>query len=208
MSKRGSWHLGERVSIPYVLESVAHCIWQTHPRNDYKPIHSNLCFCTGQYFFRCLGSERRVAFSRKNITVTINTLRDRDLQREKKVRLNSNYQWHFWVLFTFLLSVVIKVQVTIVGTEVLFQVETITYKDRITSFKFWWQLACEQALLFGRVKQVSRERASERLPRSRVLARLASLAQIGELARRLDDKRHENFRLVEQIQSWKRVLRK
>ena len=33
-------------------------------------------------------------------------------------------------------------------------------------------LACEQALLFGRVKQVSR-----------VLARLASLAQIGELAR-------------------------
>ena len=39
-------------------------------------------------------------------------------------------------------------------------------------------LACEQALLFGRAKRVSRERASER----RVLARLA---QIGELARRL-----------------------
>ena len=37
-------------------------------------------------------------------------------------------------------------------------------------------VACEQALLFGRVKQVSRER---------VLARLASLAKIGELARRL-----------------------
>ena len=35
-------------------------------------------------------------------------------------------------------------------------------------------LACEQALLFGRVKQVSR-----------VLAKLASLAQIGELARLL-----------------------
>ena len=35
-------------------------------------------------------------------------------------------------------------------------------------------VACEQALLFGRVKRVSRE-----------LARLASLAQIGELARRL-----------------------
>ena len=50
-------------------------------------------------------------------------------------------------------------------------------------------LACEQALLFGRVKRVSREHASERQsregPRSRVLARLASLAQIGELARRL-----------------------
>ena len=54
-------------------------------------------------------------------------------------------------------------------------------------------LACEQALLFGRVKRVSRERASERrsrdgqrrAPRSRVLARLISLAQIGELARRL-----------------------
>ena len=52
-------------------------------------------------------------------------------------------------------------------------------------------LACEQALLFGRA---SRERASEGLlsstprgfaARSRVLARLASLAQIGELARRL-----------------------
>ena len=53
-------------------------------------------------------------------------------------------------------------------------------------------VACEQALLFGRVKHVSRERASERrsregqrkgpsapsAPRSRVLARLASLAQI------------------------------
>ena len=36
-------------------------------------------------------------------------------------------------------------------------------------------VACEQALLFGRVKRVSREHASE----------LASLAQIGELARRL-----------------------
>ena len=69
-------------------------------------------------------------------------------------------------------------------------------------------LACEQALLFGRVKRVSRESASERqsregqkkgeiykrslqtllssAPRSCVLARLASLAQIGELACRLD----------------------
>ena len=46
------------------------------------------------------------------------------------------------------------------------------------------RVACEQALLFGRVKRVSRvKRASA--PRSRVLARLASLAQIGELARRL-----------------------
>ena len=49
-------------------------------------------------------------------------------------------------------------------------------------------LACEQALLLGRVKRVSRERAragGKEAPRSRVLARLASLAQIGELARRL-----------------------
>ena len=49
-------------------------------------------------------------------------------------------------------------------------------------------VACEQALLFGRVKRVSRERASG--PRSREgprpLARLASLAQIEELARRLN----------------------
>ena len=50
----------------------------------------------------------------------------------------------------------------------------------------FYQLACEQALLFGRVKRVSRERASERRSREgRVLARLTSLAQIGELARRL-----------------------
>ena len=50
-------------------------------------------------------------------------------------------------------------------------------------------IACEQALLFGQVKRVSRERASERRSReglrSRVVARLASLAQIGELARAL-----------------------
>ena len=49
-------------------------------------------------------------------------------------------------------------------------------------------VACEQALLFGRLKRVSRERASGARPslaRSRVLARLASLAQIGDLARRL-----------------------
>ena len=78
----------------------------------------------------------------------------------------------------------------------------------ITRFSLY--LTCEQALLFGRVKRVSRERARgtfftfcgvsgvemkiyERslqallssAPRSRVLARLASLAQIGELASRL-----------------------
>ena len=56
------------------------------------------------------------------------------------------------------------------------------------------RIACEQALLFGRAKQASRERASEGLlssaprgvaARSCVHARLASLAQIGELARRL-----------------------
>ena len=48
-------------------------------------------------------------------------------------------------------------------------------------------IACEQALLFGQVKRVSRERASEGprgfAARSRALARLVSLAQIGELAR-------------------------
>ena len=49
------------------------------------------------------------------------------------------------------------------------------------------RVACEQVLLFGRVKRVSRERASERRSRERQggLARLASLAQIGELARRV-----------------------
>ena len=44
---------------------------------------------------------------------------------------------------------------------------------------------CEQALLFGRVKRVSRERASEGWSREGLFERLASLAQIGELARRL-----------------------
>ena len=68
---------------------------------------------------------------------------------------------------------------------------------------FFEIIACEQALLFGRVKRVSRERASERRSRvgqrkgelatisheiSRVPARLASLAQMGELARRLSRK--------------------
>ena len=50
-------------------------------------------------------------------------------------------------------------------------------------------IACEQALLFGQATRASRERASEGprgfAARSRVLARLVSLAQIGELARRL-----------------------
>ena len=54
-------------------------------------------------------------------------------------------------------------------------------------------IACEQAVLFGPAKRASREPASEGpflRPRgfaagSRVLARLVSLAQIGELARRL-----------------------
>ena len=53
-------------------------------------------------------------------------------------------------------------------------------------------LGCEQALLFGQAKRASRERegllsAAPRgfAARSRVLARLVSLAQIGELARRL-----------------------
>ena len=50
-------------------------------------------------------------------------------------------------------------------------------------------IACEQALLFGQAKRASRERASEGrrgfAARSRALARLVSLAQIGELARRL-----------------------
>ena len=49
-------------------------------------------------------------------------------------------------------------------------------------------VAGAQALLFGRVKRVSRERASGRRSREgpRPLTRLASLAQIGELARRLN----------------------
>ena len=52
-------------------------------------------------------------------------------------------------------------------------------------------VACEQALLFGQAKRASRERASEGPPtrdfaaRSRVLARIVSLAQIGEVARRI-----------------------
>ena len=54
-------------------------------------------------------------------------------------------------------------------------------------------IACEQALLFGQAKRTSRKCANEgpfSCPRGfaarlRVLARLASLAQIGELARRL-----------------------
>ena len=45
-------------------------------------------------------------------------------------------------------------------------------------------IACEQALLFGRVKRVWRERASERQSR-KWPARLTWLTQIGELARRL-----------------------
>ena len=43
-------------------------------------------------------------------------------------------------------------------------------------------LACEQALLFGQAKRASQERFAAR---SRVLARLVSLAQKGELDRRL-----------------------
>ena len=51
---------------------------------------------------------------------------------------------------------------------------------------FLVNLACEQALLFGQAKRASRERRGpSRLRRSLVLARLASLAQIGELAGRL-----------------------
>ena len=57
-------------------------------------------------------------------------------------------------------------------------------------------LACEEALLFGQAKWASPERSRRGLlspaprgfaARSRVLARLASLAQIGELARRLKE---------------------
>ena len=39
----------------------------------------------------------------------------------------------------------------------------------------------------GQTKRASRERASEGVARSRVLARLVLLAQIGELARRLEE---------------------
>ena len=44
------------------------------------------------------------------------------------------------------------------------------------------ELACKQALLFGQTKWASRKRANEGPSR---FSRLASLAQIGELARRL-----------------------
>ena len=44
-------------------------------------------------------------------------------------------------------------------------------------------MACEQALPFGHVKRALRERASEGPSPSRVLAKVASLTQIGELAR-------------------------
>ena len=59
-------------------------------------------------------------------------------------------------------------------------------KQHFEGIKATARLACEQALLFGGVKRVSRERVSERRSREgRVLVRFASLAQIGELARRL-----------------------
>ena len=55
----------------------------------------------------------------------------------------------------------------------------------------WWRrkmLACEQALLLGEWSESHENvRASGEAPRSRVLARLISLAQIGELARRLQN---------------------
>ena len=64
-------------------------------------------------------------------------------------------------------------------TKLLFK-QWFLLKLKLVILETMWLLACEQALLFGnlfwRVKQVSRERA-----------RLASLAQIGELARRLCD---------------------
>ena len=50
-------------------------------------------------------------------------------------------------------------------------------------------VACEQALLFGRVK---REHASERRSPEGVVARLTSLTEIGELARRLSRVGREN----------------
>ena len=60
----------------------------------------------------------------------------------------------------------------------------------VSAISLPYAIACEQALLFGRVKRISRELASERRsregpPRSRGLARFTSLAQIGELARRV-----------------------
>ena len=56
-------------------------------------------------------------------------------------------------------------------------------ESKVTLFTVY--IACEQAPLFGQAKRASRERTSGFAARSRVLARLASLAQIGELARRL-----------------------
>ena len=70
------------------------------------------------------------------------------------------------------------------------------------------EVACEQAFLFGRTKRVSRERARERLslgpstPHSRVLARVASLVQIGELTRRLTTRKKFNFKVFAYSQTF------
>ena len=55
----------------------------------------------------------------------------------------------------------------------------------LASYSSLNDLAWEQALLFGREKRVSRERGASSEATIGVLARLTSLAQIGELARRL-----------------------
>ena len=60
----------------------------------------------------------------------------------------------------------------------------------IKSFKYF--IACGQALLLGQAKRASRERRSLR----RSLARLVSLAQIGELARRLNISQNEILRMT------------
>ena len=91
--------------------------------------------------------------------------------------------WIWMIKSDFLLSVIkcesflqcsatlIKENCTV--TKLLFK-QWFLLKLKLVILETMWLLACEQALLFGRVKKVSRERA-----------RLASLAQIGEHARRL-----------------------
>ena len=86
----------------------------------------------------------------------------------------------------------------------LIRINTVFEDERIFCTFVDISLACEQAPLFGQAKRASRERASAPrgfAARSRVLARLVSLAQTGELARRLispllrpkmKEKRHQN----------------
>ena len=60
-------------------------------------------------------------------------------------------------------------------------------------------LACEQALPFGRVKRVSREKKPRGAPRSRVLVKLASLAQIRRACSEATSPLNQRFALIEKL---------